>query len=247
LPFDIYNEPERVSFPSIAFKTAAWFWVKNAFAVRKNDSNEGVTNLNDMADGTFLGFTQLTHSITPRISDLKKRALVYEKALNELSSNKSSIRRGEGIECKLDDGTTGYAVPICLLDFRRPYCGCEGTYANQICPYGNGPLGGCGNSAIIRRLLRWLGSGFLIDSSGSITYPNFEKVMNFTKKIVTSFKIGENQTRVSIINYSMCNIHSLYLICFIFDFLCLFCMLYLVLKKLKIIKKNYKLFKKMKF
>ena len=209
MPFDIYAEPERVSFPSVAFKTAAWFWVKNAFVVRTNDSNEGVTNLNDMADGTFLGFTQLTHSITSRIFDLKKRALIHEKALNELSSNKSSIRRGEGIECKLNDGTPGFAVPICLFDFRRPYCGCEGRYEVQTCPYGRTTSGGCRNSAIIKCCVETcytdLDLVILIDSSGSINADdktNFEKVKNFTKKIVGSFKIGESQTRVSIINYS---------------------------------------------
>jgi len=137
LPFDIYAEPERVSFPSVAFKTAAWFWVKNAFVVRTNNSNEPATDLNIMADGTFLGFVQLTHSITSRIADLKKRAVTHELVLTELTQGKSFIRRGEGIACQLNDGKTeGFAVPICLLDFRRPYCGCEGVYEVQTCPYG---------------------------------------------------------------------------------------------------------------
>jgi len=41
--------------------------------------------------------------------------------------------------------------------------------------------------------------------SGSINYAdksNFDKIKNFTKNIVHSFQIGENKTRVSIINYS---------------------------------------------
>jgi len=80
-----------------------------------------------MADGTFLGFTQLTHSITVRLKSLKERALINELILKEFSET-SSLKRGEGISCKLNDGTEGYAVPICLYDFRRPYCGCEGRY-----------------------------------------------------------------------------------------------------------------------
>jgi len=45
----------------------------------------------------------------------------------------------------------------------------------------------------------------LIDSSGSINFAdkaNFDRVRNFTKAIVGSFELGENKTRVAIINYS---------------------------------------------
>ncbi len=93
MPFDIYAEPERVSFPSVAFKTAPWFWAKNALAVRTNDSNESVTDLNIMADGTFLVFVQLTHSITSRISDLKKRMAGYMLlvSMNECLWSPSSL------------------------------------------------------------------------------------------------------------------------------------------------------------
>jgi len=98
-------------------------------------------------------------------------------------------------------------VPFCLLDFRRPYCGCEGTSTNQVCPYGKDLSGGCRNSVIIKCCFEDcyadLDLVFLIDSSGSISFSNFKKVKAFTKRIVESFKIGESQTRVSIINYSM--------------------------------------------
>ncbi len=102
-----------------------------------------------MADGTFLGFTQLTHSITVRLKSLKERALINELILKEFSET-SSLKRGEGISCKLNDGTEGYAVPICLYDFRRPYCGCEGRYEIQTCPYGRNEKNECRGSSILK-------------------------------------------------------------------------------------------------
>ncbi len=137
-----------MSFPSIAFKTAAWFWTQNAYVV-KDTSPAKVTNLNEMADGTFLGFTQLTHSLTTRVKSLKERALINELILKEFSET-SALKRGEGIACNLNDGTRGYAVPICLIDFRRPYCGCEGRYEIQTCPYGRTQTKECRSSSLIK-------------------------------------------------------------------------------------------------
>jgi len=62
--------------------------------------------------GTHLS-NQLTHSITSKISDLKKRAVIHELVLTELTQGKSPIRRGDGITCQLKDGRTeGFTVPI---------------------------------------------------------------------------------------------------------------------------------------
>lgn len=130
--FNIYTEPERVSFPSVALKTAAWYWTKNAYAVT-NKTSPVQTNLNSLADGTFLGFTQLTHSLTSNIRSFKKRAILNEKILYKFDA--APMKRGEGVNCTLSDGTPGYAVPICLADLKRSYCGCEGRYEVQTCPY----------------------------------------------------------------------------------------------------------------
>ena len=70
--------------------------------------------------------------------------------------------------------------------------------------------GSCRNSAVIKCCVEQcytdLDLVVLIDSSYSINNAdkaNFDRVKNFTKAIVRSFDVGENKTRVAIINYSM--------------------------------------------
>ena len=207
LAFDVFSEPERVSFPSVAFKTAAWYWLENAYVIKDLTYN-GTTNLNEFADGTFFGFTQLTHSLTKKLKNLKDRAVINENILMKFT-NLTAMRRGEGISCKLIDGTVGYAVPICLIDFKRPYCGCEGRMEIQSCPYGRSSTGSCKNSAMIKccveKCTTDLDLVIIVDSSASINYydeTNFDKVKNFTRGIVGALGIGQSRTRVALINYS---------------------------------------------
>lgn len=78
----------------------------------------------------------ITHSITTNAQHLKYRADFNEKCLAELKA--PTLKRGHGIQCQMPDKTPGIAVPLCLADFQRPYCGCEGEVDISGCPYGTG-------------------------------------------------------------------------------------------------------------
>jgi len=122
LDVNIFEEPYKLAMPSIAFKVAAWFWAKNAYVIV--DNNEAFkNNLNRLADGTFISFTQLTHAITTNIKSLKERAKYNDDILEKFEF--VSMKRGQGVECILrSTERTGHAIPVCLLDFKKPYCGC---------------------------------------------------------------------------------------------------------------------------
>ena len=101
-----------------------------------------------MVDGTFHNFTLLTHALTNDLTKLKERANFNELVLIEIKY--PSMKRGKGIECKISTETEiGYAIPICLTDFKKPYCGCEGVFDMRSCPYG---LSGtkCRSSSLIK-------------------------------------------------------------------------------------------------
>jgi hypothetical protein len=144
--FDLLKYPERAAFPSVAFKLGSWFWNENAFIITSNGvSSRG--NLNDLVDGTFHNFSLLTHSLTNDLQKLKERAIINDLILNELE--KPAMKRGQGIECEISGYGKGFAVPICLTDFKKPYCGCEGVFDMRSCPYG---LSGtkCRSSSVIK-------------------------------------------------------------------------------------------------
>ncbi len=190
--------------PSIAFKVAAWFWTENAYVIV--DSNEAFKqSLNRLADGTFVSFTQLTHAITTNIRSLKERAKYNDDILEQFEY--VSMKRGQGVECILrSTERTGRAIPVCLLDFKRPYCGCEGIYDIQTCPYGKLNNGACRNSAMIKccyeECFADLDLVFLVDSSGSIGEANFNKQKKFIKALVRDLKISQSQTRVALVKFS---------------------------------------------
>jgi len=134
LKLNLVNNPELGAFPSIAFKLASWFWNENAFIIKGNQTAKK-GSLNELADGTFLSFTHLTHSLTNDLTKLKDRATLNEKILEEFKF--LSMKRGQGIECTIGiNKTVGYSVPVCMADFKRPYCGCEGEFDMRSCPYG---------------------------------------------------------------------------------------------------------------
>jgi hypothetical protein len=103
-------------------------------------------NLNLIADGTYHNFSLITHSFTDNIEHLKERTKFYEELVSELGC--LGIKRGRGLTCEIKNGfknSLGFAVPICLLDFKRSYCGCEGECAKESCPYGKNSAGICRN------------------------------------------------------------------------------------------------------
>ena len=144
---DLLKNPELAAFPSIAFRLGSWFWNNNAFIIT-SDQKATKGSLNDLIDGTFHNFTLLTHSLTNDLGKLKNRTDFNELVLKEL--NYPMMKRGKGIECRISsEKDVGYAIPICLSDFKRSYCGCEGAFDIRSCPYG---LSGtkCRSSSIIK-------------------------------------------------------------------------------------------------
>lgn len=130
-------------------------------------------SLNSLADGTFHNFTLLTHSLTTNVQNLKERAQFYEDGVNELKCR--AIKRGKGVGCSIDSADIaleGFAVPVCINGFKKPYCGCEGTYIAQSCPYGYNSLSQCRSSNIIKccyeRCEASLDLVIVLDSSGNI-------------------------------------------------------------------------------
>ena len=174
---------------------ASWFWTENAYVIKGNlTSKKG--NLNDLADGTFNSFTLLTHSLSNDLTKLKDRATLNEKILEEL--NYMKMKRGQGIECQYNN-KIGFAVPICMTDFKRSYCGCEGEFDLRSCPYGLTSNKKCRSSSIIKCCIETcsnqLDMAILMDSSGSIGKDDFKKMQAFVLDIFKNVAIGENNTR----------------------------------------------------
>ena len=104
--------------------------------------------MNELADNTYLNFALLTHSLTNNLTRLKRRVELYEKVLDEL--NLSTMKRGSGVECSFNNSELGYAVPICLNNFKKSYCGCQGIFDKDTCPYGLTANNICRSPAIIK-------------------------------------------------------------------------------------------------
>ncbi len=201
LNIDLMTNPEKVALPSVAFKVAVWIW-KNSYLIKSKKSPiRG--SLNELIDGTFHNFTLLTHSLTDNIQSLIDRANFNDRILSELRF--ATIKRGRGVECSVNE-EKGYAVPVCLLDFKRPYCGCEGKFDKRSCPYGLNDEGKCRNSALIKCCIEscksLLDLVVLFDSSGSIGPYDFNKEKRFVINLLENLVIGPNDTRVAIINFS---------------------------------------------
>ena len=137
-----------------------------------------------------MNYAQLTYSLTNNLLKLQKRAIINEKALDEMKE--IPLKRGQGIECSLNNGDKGYAVPICLLSFRKTYCGCEGKYEIQSCPYGKTSNGACRNSDIIKccveKCFAHMDLVILMDSSGSVGKEGFKQEQDFVVSLLNSFK-----------------------------------------------------------
>ena len=96
--------------------------------------------------------------------------------------------------------------PICMNDLRKQYCGCEGNYQMDSCPYGLLQNNQCRNSVVIKCCIEKckteLDLVIIMDSSGSIGEPDFKKEKDFVKTLISSLEIGNNYTQVAIINYN---------------------------------------------
>lgn len=116
------------------------------------------------------------------------------------------MKRGEGVTCELGDQEFGTAVPICLLDFKKSYCGCEGRFDRRSCPYGKLSNGACRNSAMIKccveKCYTNLDLVIMLDASGSVRADNFEKEKTFVTEMIDQLEVGLNATRVSIISFA---------------------------------------------
>ena len=148
--YDLLSSPEAAAFPTIAFQIASWIWSKNAFLILTN-STAKQGDLSLIADGTYHKFSLITHSFTDNIEHLKERTTFYEDIVRELGC--LDIKRGRGVTCEIKSGSKsslGFAVPVCLLDFKRSYCGCEGQFSLESCPYGKNSAGVCRNPTNIK-------------------------------------------------------------------------------------------------
>lgn len=127
--------------------------------------------MNSLANGTFHNFALLTHSLTDSLQDLAERTLYYEKAVKDLKC--TSIKRGQGTQCTID-GKTGYSAPICMRDQKREFCGCEGAFDKNSCPYGRNNKTVCRSSGIIKccyeKCEASLDLAILLDESGKNEY-----------------------------------------------------------------------------
>lgn len=202
LGFDLIARPEQAAFPSIAFRIASWFWRENAYLILGTGrAQKG--DLSRLVDGTFLNFTHLTHALTNNLQALKDRAEFNDLALSELKV--TSMKRGQGVDCMIGS-ERGYAVPICLIDFQKPYCGCEGEVNMRSCPYGLTEDGRCRSSNMIKCCVERCSSSldFVIamDSSGSIGASNFRVQKDFVKNLLGGLNLAKNQTQLGLINFN---------------------------------------------
>ncbi|RNA41441.1 chitinase [Brachionus plicatilis] len=180
---DLENQPELAAFPSVAAKLARWFWL---YGTREN--------LGTFSDGTFYGFSRVTGLINGGLNGLPDRVDLLKKAAKELQCG--DIMKGSGEECTIN-GKQGICLPICTGNFSDDkLCGCNGNTVSGKCA---GPTnikccdGQCANDMDLT---------FVLDSSGSIAFSDFQKSLEFTKNIINEIEIGENKSRVGIINFS---------------------------------------------
>lgn len=201
------NQSEQAAFPSSAFRLASWFWRENAYLIVNNQKAQK-GDLSQLADGTFLNFTHLTHVLTNNLQALKDRAEFNDLVLAELKV--TSMKRGQGIECQINDTDgerhIGYAIPICLIDFQKSYCGCNGQVEMRSCPYGNTEDGRCRSSSLIKCCVEKCSSSLdlvvAMDSSGSIGDANFRVQKNFVKNLLAGLNLAPGYTQVGLIDFN---------------------------------------------
>jgi hypothetical protein len=187
---NLIENPELAAFPSVSSEIARYYFEQ----MKK-------INLNTLADGTFYNYSMMTYLINGALTNMKDRVDLLEKFMNEFKCGR--LLKGKGDACSID-GEKGYCKPICPKEIKgRKYCGCSGvTQDTGSC---KNPLGGKAPSNIkccVEKCSSEMDLTFLLDSSGSIDRGDFQKSLLFTENVVDGLKIGENETRVGIINFS---------------------------------------------
>ena len=202
---DLVEEPEKAAFPSFAFKIAAWFWKENSFVIESNKPAMK-KSLNTLVDGTFLNFVLLTHSLTNNANNSIQRFELNEKILKLL--NYPGLKKGQGIECEINNGgqaEKGHAMPICLSNFKRSYCGCSGYFDASSCPYGLMTNQKCRSSEMIKCCTEQCKTAtdllVIMDSASSNLFENenLELEKDFVKKLIATLDLGKDETRLSIV------------------------------------------------
>ncbi len=187
---DLENNPELAAFPSVAAKIAALYFTR-----LKN------YDLNSLADGTFFSYSMMTYLINSGLDKMANRVSLLEKFMS--NSNCGQLLKGKGEACSIN-GESGYCKPLCTTGLTgKNYCGCNGN--SQTSSTCKNPLGGRAPFNVkccVEKCANEMDLTFLLDSSGSIASTDFQKSLQFTKNIVDSLEIGENKTRVGIINFS---------------------------------------------
>ena len=174
---------ELAAFPSIATKIAVWYWTDGANV-----------NLNTLGDGTFYGYSIMTSKINGKIRGLSDRTLKLEKAMEALECGE--LLKGQGEKCSIN-GQDASCKPLCVTGLNgRSYCSCNGKTADGQC---NGPVNIKCCSETCNNVMDLT---FVLDSSGSIDNSDFQKSLNFVEQIIGKILIGENESRVSVINFS---------------------------------------------
>lgn len=183
LGVDLENQPELAAFPTIAAQIARWYWVSKT-----------KYNLNDFADGTFYGYSRITGLINGGLNHLKERFDILKVAMETLQCGE--LFKGRGESCTIN-GNSGFCLPLCTNELEgNKFCGCNGRTVVGLC---NGPTN---IRCCSERCSNDMDLTFVIDSSGSISPSDFQKIIIFMENIVNNLEIGENKTRVGIINYS---------------------------------------------
>ncbi len=191
---DLVNQPELAAFPSIAAQIAVLYWTSGTNV-----------NLNTLADGTFYSYSLISWKINCpnkngcKVNGIVDRTLKFEKAMKLF--NCGAILRGKGEKCKYDVVEDAKCVPLCVKDTigsieGKKYCGCNGKIQDKFSC--QGPY----NIKCCKEKNSDLDLTFLLDSSGSIAPTDFQSSLSFMKNVVQSLNVGENKSRVAVINFS---------------------------------------------
>lgn len=184
LSIDLDFNPELAAFPSVAAKIAVWFW--------KNQTN---VDLNTLADGTFYNYSVMTEKITNgSIKGLTERTLNLERAMETFECGE--ILKGQGESCMINNKEAS-CKPLCTHGLRsKKYCGCNGETKKGQCNDAKN-IYCCAENCKVNMDLT-----FVLDSSGSVSLPDFDKSKNFVSSIVDTLNVSADENRIAIINYS---------------------------------------------
>lgn len=177
----LVTNPELAAFPAVGSRIAAWYW--------------GYRNYEPLADGTYVSFSQLMRLFFGSVTELNTATKMLEGTANVLKCGKIVKGHINSDACK-NEIPGGLCKPLCVKGGDKEYCGCNGQTYNDLCPGYASNIKCC-----LEKCSGTMDLTFVLDSSGSITASEFNKVRNFTGEIISRLDIGEMSTRVAVINY----------------------------------------------